>query len=111
EGDVYHTVKKGCNENGLYPCEQTIYADNYVNAGLEAHIDCCDQDSCNIFGYNMPPDTKPPIGGYCPACFEDNMEPCTTIWTIRCKEIDDKCYEYIGRIRDPGDDIGATNYN
>ncbi|XP_075135333.1 phospholipase A2 inhibitor and Ly6/PLAUR domain-containing protein-like [Leptodactylus fuscus] len=107
DNDTYHSVEKNCNVQ--YPCGQTMYASNFLDACLQAHIECCDANNCNTFNYSMPSDDGKRKGGFCPGCFSKSLTECANKRTIQCKEKDDQCYHYIGTVRDPGgNEMNAT---
>ncbi|KAM4650606.1 phospholipase A2 inhibitor LNF1-like [Discoglossus pictus] len=100
--DHYHTVYKGGNIN--LPCDAYLYVSNRHGASLHSFIKCCNGDNCNTDNFEMPPlsDSIKPSGKMCPSCFSDGLQECITDDMCMCKGEEDKCFEYIGRVRDPG---------
>ncbi|XP_075046017.1 phospholipase A2 inhibitor and Ly6/PLAUR domain-containing protein-like isoform X1 [Mixophyes fleayi] len=105
--ETYHSIKKDCNPG--FPCKD-IYYSNFDTVFLRTNVHCCSEDNCNTDSYKMPPDSIERKGKICPSCFEDGLTECIGNNTERCTHPDDPCADFIGKIRDPGNNIRHYTY-
>ncbi|MEE6481817.1 hypothetical protein FKM82_013005 [Ascaphus truei] len=97
EGQEYHSIAKGCADE--IPCGIKTYEDN-GKILLHGHYKCCPGDNCNTDNYTLSIDNGDPRGKLCQACLIFNSsEGCISNETLQCKHKEDKCYSYIGTVR------------
>ncbi|XP_075462524.1 phospholipase A2 inhibitor NAI-like [Ascaphus truei] len=95
-GVIYHSLYKGCARN--LPCNAMLHTSS-ESAYLRVNIKCCSGNDCNTNNYEMPPYRGEPNGKMCPSCFNEGLMECISDKEMMCKGNEDKCVEYIGRVR------------
>ncbi|XP_075046170.1 phospholipase A2 inhibitor gamma subunit B-like [Mixophyes fleayi] len=103
----YHSIRKACNPG--FPCGG-LYISNFNDAFVRIDIHCCTGENCNTDNYKMPPEDIERKGKICPACFGDGLTECISSNTERCIHPDDLCGDYVGKIKDPGNNIKEFNF-
>ncbi|XP_075047715.1 phospholipase A2 inhibitor gamma subunit B-like isoform X4 [Mixophyes fleayi] len=104
---VYHSIKKDCNPG--FRCEGLYFA-NFDDVYLRINIHCCSEDNCNTDSYKMPPENIERKGKLCPVCLGDGLTECISNNTERCIHPGDLCVVFIGRVKDPGNNIAERSY-
>ncbi|XP_069804794.1 phospholipase A2 inhibitor and Ly6/PLAUR domain-containing protein-like [Dendropsophus ebraccatus] len=105
---VYHSIKKGCNPWIL--CNKPLYVSNFNTKEKRIYVQCCTEDDCNTDGYQMPPLKTEHSGVECPTCFEKGLKECTSENTVKCVYEEDKCFNYIGKFIDPGNQVEEESF-
>ncbi|XP_075045812.1 phospholipase A2 inhibitor gamma subunit B-like [Mixophyes fleayi] len=104
---TYHSIRKDCNPG--FPCKQ-LYCSDFNNAIIRVSVQCCTGDNCNTDNYKMPPEDIERKGKICPACFKFGSTECISDDTERCIHPEDQCVDYLGKVRDPGNNVKDYSY-
>ncbi|XP_075696549.1 phospholipase A2 inhibitor gamma subunit B-like, partial [Rhinoderma darwinii] len=107
-GDLYHSIKKGCNPG--VPCNSENYISNFNNKEIRVRVQCCRGDNCNTDNYYMPPEQEEHNGRLCTSCYGDGLKECVSDRTVKCLNEEDKCVDYIGKLTDPGNNTIERNF-
>ncbi|XP_075047695.1 lymphocyte antigen 6 complex locus protein G6c-like [Mixophyes fleayi] len=105
--ETYHLIKKDCNPG--FPCKE-IYFSNFNDTYVRINIHCCSEDNCNTDSYKMPPEDIERKGKICTSCFQNGLTECISNNTERCIHPGDVCMDYIGRVKDPGNNVAEHSY-
>ncbi|XP_075046898.1 phospholipase A2 inhibitor gamma subunit B-like [Mixophyes fleayi] len=106
-GNTYHSIKRDCNPG--FPCGG-LYSSTLNDATVRLNIRCCTKDNCNTDDYKMPPGNIERKGKICPVCSGAGFTECISNDTEQCFHPSDLCVDYIGKIKDPGNNIRVVNY-
>ncbi|XP_075047717.1 phospholipase A2 inhibitor gamma subunit A2-like isoform X2 [Mixophyes fleayi] len=107
QNHTYHSIKKDCNPG--FPCKG-VYFSNFIDVNLRINIHCCSEDNCNTDSYKMPPENIEHSGKICSVCIGEGLTECISDNTERCLYPDDLCVNYIGKFKDPGNNIAEFSY-
>ncbi|XP_075047773.1 phospholipase A2 inhibitor gamma subunit B-like [Mixophyes fleayi] len=105
--DTYHSIKRDCNPG--FPCDG-LYSSNFNDVTVRVNIHCCSKDNCNTDDYKMPPENIERKGKICPICIGDGFTECISNDTEQCFHPGDLCADYIGKIKDPGNNVRIFAY-
>ncbi|XP_075184724.1 uncharacterized protein LOC142256747 isoform X2 [Anomaloglossus baeobatrachus] len=114
KGNVFKSILKSCANETFCGTNGSVAI---KNAMYRFYVKCCTGHLCNTDGYELISEDPTPNGVKCPsAYFIGTFEKCNSTKEINCTGSMNRCFQYRGQARYPGDTWknvsakGCTNY-
>ncbi|XP_075047602.1 ly6/PLAUR domain-containing protein 8-like [Mixophyes fleayi] len=107
DGDVFHSIKKGCANTA--PCG--VFASmTQENVQIRVYTSCCNGELCNNDKFYLPPDDTTLNGKTCPSCYsKGTVDECVSDKSMKCLGTEVQCLDYRGTVQNP--DQTVANYS